>query len=204
MLSGAGPSRRTEHLVETHTAKPHAVVDQALTVGRWKILRQATKINTAWELEQGWVPPPGQDPNRTQYSLACGREAPPASHSYCNSTTGFCLFDVGGSDPCEHHDQSAQHPDVVARLAKRLAQYQATVQQRICGRGADPEASDPNLCGCWPEIRPDGGLSEGRFSWAPCDLPVGPSLTRRGRELGRVGKTFQAQVTGARKEPGEE
>ena len=75
MLSGAGPSRRTEHLVETHTAKPHAVVDQALIVGRWKILRQATKINTAWELEQGWFPPPGQDPNRTQYSLACGREA---------------------------------------------------------------------------------------------------------------------------------
>lgn len=176
MLSGNGKSRRTEHLVEAHKPKK-IVVDQALIVGNWKILRQATKINTAWELEQGWFPPPGQDPSKTNYSLSCGHVPPPENYSNCNSTE-FCLFDVGGSDPCEHHDVAAEHPDVVKRLVERLAQYQDSVDERICGRGVDPEANDSNLCGCWPDVRPDGGMSAGGFSWAPCDLPVGPSDKR--------------------------
>jgi hypothetical protein len=135
MLSGTGKSRRTEHLVETREAKK-VEVDQALIVGDWKILRQATDYNLEWEREQGWFPPPGQDPSKTNYSLACGHEPPPATHANCNSTTEFCLFDVGGSDPCEHHDVAAAHPDVVRRLARRLAQYQDSVDERVCGRGA--------------------------------------------------------------------
>jgi hypothetical protein len=204
MLSGSGASRRTEHLVETHTPKSKINVDQALIVGNWKILRQVYKLNTMWELEQGWFPPPGQDPNTTQYSLACGQEPPPATYSRCNSSTEFCLFDIGesfhkhfsvkitigccilfancvnntdfgllGSDPCEHHDVAKKHPDVVSQMAQRLVQYQDSVQEEICGRGLDPENS--KICGCWPAKKPDGGLSVGGWSWAPCDIPLGPS-----------------------------
>ena len=134
-----------------------------------------------WELEQGWFPPPGQDANTTSYVLACGHEPPPTStHSMCNSSTDFCLFDVGGADPCEHHDVAAQHPDIVQRLVTRLAAYQATVQEQICGRAAavDLEGSSEagqKLCGCWPQMVPDGGLSAGGWSWAPCDVHVGPA-----------------------------
>jgi hypothetical protein len=133
--------------------------------------------------EPGWFPPPGQDANNTNYVLACGHEPPPptGTHAWCNSSTEFCLFDVGGADPCEHHDLAAQHPEIVQRLVKRLAAYQATVQEQICGRatGLDPKGKTgyaSNLCGCWPEKVADGGLSAGGYSWAPCDVHVGPSL----------------------------
>jgi hypothetical protein len=178
LLSGDNEtSRRTEMLVETHATKNKGLGD-ALTVstvgdGSWKILRQNSKLNAMWALEQGWFPPPGQDPTTTSYTLACG-PPPAAAHAACNSTTAFCLFDMD-SDPCEHHDVAAQHPAVVQRLVRRLAEYQATVDERICGRGADPEASDSNLCGCWPQMVGDGGLSAGGVSWAPCDIRVGPS-----------------------------
>ena len=114
----------------------------------------------------------------TSYVLACGQEPPPTgTHAMCNSTTEFCLFDVGGADPCEHHDVAAEHPDVVQRLVKRLTQYQATVQEHICGRatavGLGGGDAGQKLCGCWPEMVSDEGLSEGGWSWAPCDVHVG-------------------------------
>ena len=85
----------------------------------------------------------------------------------------------GGGDQCEHHDVAAQHPDVVQRLVKRLAQYQATVQEQICGRAGGSSNAGQKLCGCWPEMVADGGLSAGGWSWAPCDVHVGPALGRQ-------------------------
>ena len=94
LLSGDNEtSRRAEMLVETHAAEDKGKgLGDALTVstvnGSWKIVRQNYKLNTMWALEQGWFPPPGQDPSTTRYALACG--APPAgAHAACNSTTAF-------------------------------------------------------------------------------------------------------------------
>ena len=84
------------------------------------------------------------------------------------------------TDPCEHHDVAAQNPEVVKRLTKRLAEYQATVQEQICGRDdVDPEGhKETNQCGCWPVKQGDGGLSSWNSSWAPCDLPLGAASRR--------------------------
>ena len=169
MLSGSSAvSRRTELLHECHADRRG--LGDALTVGDWKILRQNVKP-LIFSNEEGWFPPPGQDPNTTTYALACGAEPPPIDGSHlCNET--FCLFAMD-TDPCEHHDVAFKNPGVVQRLVKRLKDYQATVDEQICGRGKDPEGKGKDECGCWPVMLDDGGSSYGNSSWAPCDLPLG-------------------------------
>ena len=67
----------------------------------------------------------------------------------CNET--YCLFNVS-ADPCEHHELSAQHPEIVAAMVKRIADYQATAVPPVKGQG------------CKPVINKKG-------AWRPCDAP---------------------------------
>lgn len=86
-------SKRTELL---HSTQPQghesSHLGSALTVGDMKIIKQ--NFNPKHELEDGWFPPPGQDPNMTNYTISnCGHDAlPNASSSRCNEK--FCLFNV--------------------------------------------------------------------------------------------------------------
>lgn len=106
--------------------------------------------------EPGWYPPPGEDTSTTPYTLTkmglCPEAVPPQS-AYtwypCNET--FCLFNVS-ADPCEHHEISARHPDIVDAMVKRLKDYQATAVPPVQGAG------------CKPVINKRG-------AWRPCDSP---------------------------------
>jgi hypothetical protein len=136
-----------------------------------KIIKQNLKNNTIFQLEEGWFPPPGQEANSTNYTIStCGHEAlPDASTLWCNAT--FCLFNVT-ADPCEHHDLAAERPDVVKQLVKRLADYEASAEDGICGRTkpGGPESKGlwhTDLCGGWP-IRMNS--TKGVLTWRPCDL----------------------------------
>ena len=95
-LSSANePSRRTELIHSVHP-KGHesSGLGSALTVGDMKIILQNNKTNPEFWLEETWFPPPGQDPNATNYTISeCGHEALPDWRSgWCNES--FCLFNV--------------------------------------------------------------------------------------------------------------
>ncbi|OLP89450.1 Arylsulfatase I [Symbiodinium microadriaticum] len=74
------------------------------------------------------------------------------SIDYTECEYDFCLFNVT-ADPCEYHNLAKQHPDIVQRLASRLAEYQRT---------AVPQLSEKD-CGCEPVIV--------QGAWRPCDAP---------------------------------
>ena len=56
------------------------------------------------------------------------------------------------ADPCEHNELSAQHPEIVTAMVKRIADYQATAVAPVKGQG------------CKPVINKRG-------AWRPCDAP---------------------------------
>jgi hypothetical protein len=66
----------------------------------------------------------------------------------------YCLFNVT-RDPCEYFDVAAEHPDVVAALTARLADFQATAVPPEAGSGC---AMKKVSCG-------------DAFCFFPCDLP---------------------------------
>ena len=72
MLAHGAASPRHELVLEAH-ADESLVHGNAFIQGDWKILRFGSVIRND---ENGWFPPPGQDANRTPYTLACG--PPPA------------------------------------------------------------------------------------------------------------------------------
>eukprot|EP00041_Stephanoeca_diplocostata_P017392 m.349118 g.349118 ORF g.349118 m.349118 type:complete len:661 (+) comp20685_c0_seq1:183-2165(+) len=61
----------------------------------------------------------------------------------CSCWHGYCLFDLE-ADPTEHHDLSAQLPDVVATLLHRLEQVSGTGTQgaHLCGDAATTDATE--------------------------------------------------------------
>ena len=101
----------------------------------------------------GWVPPPGQDPARVNYSISCGPPPVKRNASQCKNT--YCLFNMT-ADPCEHTDLAAQYPAVLAQLVAALAPYQDTAVPPI----------EP--LGCLPVKVPLPGDS-GALAWQPCD-----------------------------------
>ncbi|KAM7303892.1 arylsulfatase B [Ixodes scapularis] len=62
---------------------------------------------------------------RTRYAVPvdCGQRDP--REKSCAPERSACLFDLS-KDPCEYNDVSGQHPEVVERLLKKLAGYEAT------------------------------------------------------------------------------
>ncbi len=103
-------------------------------------------------VENGWFPPPGQDPATTPYTLKCGAPQPPAQPDAAACAQTWCLWNVT-ADPCEYFDVAAEHPDVVASLVARLKDFSATA--------VPPEAGS----GCSTKKVAVGDS----FSFVPCD-----------------------------------
>lgn len=117
-----------------------------VTADGWKLIRLALVPVQ----EAGWVPPPGQDASATNYTVGCDLSLQPTPTSRPCMGPGWCLFNLN-DDPCEYSDVAASHPDVVSRLGKRIATFQAGAVPI-----AEPEGCDP--------IAVDG-------AWRPCDAP---------------------------------
>ena len=122
---------------------PHQV---QVTADGWKLVRLA--IVPAQEA--GWVPPPGQDASAVKYTVGCDLSRQPSPAERPCMGPGWCLFNLT-ADPCEYSDVAARHPEVVKRLAGRIALYQASAVPM-----AEPEGCEP--------IAVDG-------AWRPCDAP---------------------------------
>eukprot|EP00911_Craspedida_sp_UC1_P000846 UC1_evm9s642 len=144
MLSKGAPSARDWLVHEAHREDAQQLVHgNAFTLGDWKII----KIALDPEQEQGWAPPPGQDPSKVKYMIKC--DPPPSAPFDCSKD--YCLFNVT-SDPCEHHNIASAHPDVVARLKAELSKYQATAVPPVQPQGCKPVLNKQN-------------------AWQPCDAP---------------------------------
>lgn len=153
MLATGAPSPRDWLLFETHPpGASDRVHGDALQVGDWKILKYGTVMPAE---EDGWFPPPGQAPTTVRYTLGCPYPPPPKpTADACR--TKFCLFNVTG-DPCEQHDVAGDHPDIVAALRARLAEFAATAVPQVAPDGSCDPVKVP---------MPGGGLA-----WQPCDAP---------------------------------
>ncbi len=148
-----GATVRDWVLLETHPpGANNRVHGDALIVGDMKLIRWNS---TMPQDENGWFPPPGQDPSKIIYKglpTPCGAPPKTVDPHECNSN--FCLFNIT-ADPCEYTDLSKQMPGVVSQLQARLATFSATAV---------------------PPIQPDGCamtklyFSDGSFAWQPCDM----------------------------------
>ena len=147
-LSTGAPSPRDWLLLETHPA-PHTVHGDALIVGDMKIYRRGP---TFPDVENGWFPPPGQDPLLTPYTLKCGAPQPPSQPNKTACLNTWCLWNVT-HDPCEFFDLADEHPDIVKSLVERLKTFSATA--------VPPEAGS----GCAMQRVPVGDS----VSFMPCD-----------------------------------
>ena len=96
--------------------------------------RRAPPARRFPDVENGWFPPPGQDPAKTPYTTKCGAPQPPSQPAKTACAQTWCLFNVT-ADPCEYFDVAAAHPDVVASLVARLATFSATAVPPEAGSG---------------------------------------------------------------------
>jgi arylsulfatase A-like enzyme len=157
-----GREVRREVVLECHAPEQDQAHGNALIVGDWKILRLGHEHPAN---EFGWHPPPGQNPHTTRYQLPCNIQEQPSTPPDQTECTGeYCLFNVT-ADPCEYRDLAGQHPDIVARLVKRLAAFQATAVPAIKPEGCNPVITDG--------------------AWRPCDSP-NPNGTSIGHESGTL------------------
>lgn len=162
-LSTGAPSPRDWLVLETHppgAGQGDRVHGDAFILGDMKIVRWDA-VNP--QEENGWFPPPGQDPSKVLYKLACGRDGPPTTlpdpHQCSNEAGwGWCLFNVT-ADPCEVHDLAAALPHVVQALEAELARYSATAVPPVLPQGCDPIVVT---------------LPNGALAWQPCDVPGTP------------------------------
>jgi hypothetical protein len=136
-------SARDWMLLETHPRDADdRVHGDAFIEGDWKILSWTYSP----EEENLWHPPPGQDPDTTPYLFSCGPppDPLPSNKTQCAKAGGgpptaadFCLFNIT-ADPCEHHDLSAQHPDVVQALLTRLYDFMDSAVPELVESGPVP------------------------------------------------------------------
>jgi hypothetical protein len=134
---GTAPSPRDWVLLEAHTDSA-AVHGSALIVGDLKLLQYG---ETAPVEEDGWFPPPGQDPAETPYTVRCTADgAPPhtgaANIAQCKEPT-WCLFNIT-EDPCEYFNLAAARPADVITLQARLAVFAKTAVSPNYGSGCSP------------------------------------------------------------------
>lgn len=140
---------RDEILHEAHAESSSSQVHgNAITVGDWKLLRLG---QTHPQEEAGWHPPPGQDPSTVTYALGCDiSKQPQQEPDKKQCVDKWCLFNVT-ADPCEYNDVAAANPEVVTKLAKRLAEFQAAAVEPLTPLGCNPVVTDG--------------------AWRPCDSP---------------------------------
>ncbi|CAN7989942.1 unnamed protein product [Ixodes pacificus] len=106
----------------------------------------------------GWSPVCGAGGTRYAVPVDCGQRNP--REKSCAPERSACLFDLS-KDPCEYNDVSGQHPEVVERLLKNLAGYEATALK---------PANLPD------DPRSNPGLHNN--VWVAWDDVSGPNLTR--------------------------
>ncbi len=155
-ISTGAPSPRDWILIETHqeneTERFHG---DALIVGDWKLLKFQQNINN--QLENGWYPPPGQDPSTVPYRVKCA-DMNDLDNSYLKKQEcelQWCLFNIA-ADPCEQYNLAKENPIVVQSMLQRLSEFQLT---------AVPEG----VTGCDPVLvlQPNG-----EEAWQPCDIAL--------------------------------
>lgn len=157
-ISSGAASPRDWVLLEAHppnTTGADRVHGDGLIVGQWKLLRWGAVMP---QVENGWFPPPGQDPNTVNYTVQCGGSPPgKVDPNACGSD--WCLFNLA-EDPCEYHDVSAANPQILAQLQAQLAVYQATAVPPLVPTG------------CHSVTVP--AYPSQALAWWPCDLPPPP------------------------------
>ena len=110
-------------------------------------------------VEDGWFPPDGEDLTKTNFLLKCSwqgggpRTGPASVPKLCTQTP--CLFNLT-ADPCEYIDIAAAHPDIVAAMAARLANY--TTVPPLVGKG------------CQPQVVTIAGTHGPALQFYPCDV----------------------------------
>eukprot|EP00966_Prymnesium_polylepis_P321356 7377670-Prymnesium_polylepis.1 len=159
----SGSSARDWLLYETHEAgRAERTHGDALVVGDLKLIKTGN-INPS--NENGWHVPPGEDGNATTYTVAerCGPSLRVGNADTSECASEWCLFNIT-ADVCEYYNLAGQRPDDVARLVKRLADFQATAVPTIEPEGCEP-VKVPNSV--WEP-------SHGGSSWQPCDGPMTP------------------------------
>lgn len=110
-------------------------------------------------LWQGWYAPPevttdGSEEifeNGVQHSargsvIECGEK--PQNVSKCYKAPNFCLFNIK-DDPCEYHDLSEKHPDILASLVEKLNGYRGSMVPPRNNYTADPLANPKLYNGVW-------------------------------------------------------
>jgi hypothetical protein len=151
-LSTGAPSPRDWLLLETHPvdATPQSRVHgDAIIIGDMKIYKRGPDFA---QVENGWFPPPGQDPKTTKYSLSCGAPQPAQQPSKQACVDKFCLWNVT-ADPCEYFDLADKYPDIVSALVQRLNKFMLTAVPLETGSG------------CETKKVPAGD----NYSFVPCD-----------------------------------
>jgi arylsulfatase A-like enzyme len=113
MFEGLDVSPRDWVLLEAH---PEDAEDRshgdALIVGDWKLFRYVESANTI--IQNGWFPPPGQNPRETKYTVNCVIPTKQRGDpDECQLE--WCLYNLV-SDPCEYHDVSKLFPEVVNKM----------------------------------------------------------------------------------------
>jgi arylsulfatase B len=155
-LASGAPSPRDWLLLETHP--PNAtdrIHGDGLTVGDWKLLKVGSEM-LAHADEDGWYPPPGEDPNTTNYSPIKCAPPPPGDNAPDpqECVKDWCLFNVT-ADPCEYDNVAAANPDVVATLKARLAAFSATAVPPVAPSGCVPVIQTlPNGAKVWATCGP--------------------------------------------------
>ena len=111
-------------------------------------------------VEDGWWAPDGEDIANADFLVRCSwqgggpRNGSASMPKLCTKTA--CLFNLT-ADPCEYFDIAAAHPNIVAAMAARLANY--TTVPPLVGKG------------CQPQVVPIAGTTGG-LQFLPCDVPV--------------------------------
>jgi len=121
-LSTGAPSPRDWVLLETHpTGATDRVHGDGLIYQDWKLIKWN---NTMPQVENGWFPPPGQDPSKVDYLVKCnGIQPSKVDPTECNKD--WCLFNIT-ADPCEYNNVASDHPNIVKQLINMLEPFQAT------------------------------------------------------------------------------
>ena len=136
LLSNASASPRTEIVHQIVNRWNHAACNDtarqncgaAFRYGRYKLL-------VGYPGDSRWQPLPGKDDVSGALPMMRSQALlPPLRADGCNLTSGvgcpcraagYCLFDVGGSDPLEQHDLAAAEPALLASMVARFEQRSA-------------------------------------------------------------------------------
>ena len=97
-----------------------------------------------------WYAPPGIEDHKFNPVVDCGEK--PKEISSCFKKPNFCLFNIK-EDPCEYHDLSEKHPDILQKLICKLDQYRASAVPSRLNLTVDPLCNPKLYNGVWRSWR---------------------------------------------------